>query len=141
MKVQAKIDYACKALLELAKHWPNQVPLQVNEIAERQHLPIKFLIQILIVLKQFGYVESVRGQKGGYVLAKPPKEIKLGNLFKSLSASTEGMRKGVRSRSDEVFDPIWQEGDRAMLRVLDTTTFDELVKREQALHKIPLYAI
>ena len=48
MKIIAKTDYACRALLELSLHWPKQEPLQVTAIADNQQIPIKFLIHILI---------------------------------------------------------------------------------------------
>ena len=52
MRVSAKCDYACKALLELALHWPNKEPVQIHEISEKQDIPIKYLVQILIQLKR-----------------------------------------------------------------------------------------
>ena len=85
MKISAKIDYACRALLELSLHWPSQEPLQVDQIAQRQRVPVKFLTQILIHLKQVGYVESVRGKKGGYLLRKLPKEIKLNDIMENFN--------------------------------------------------------
>src|SRR5262245_53536106 len=77
MKISAKTDYACRAILELALHWPNSVPLQISSIAGNRKIPVKFPTQILVTLKQTGLVESIRGQKGGYVLAKAPKDITL----------------------------------------------------------------
>ena len=77
MRISAKIDYACRALLELSLHWPNNIPLQINTIAQNQQMPVKFLTQILLQLKQIGYVQSVRGKKGGYLLAKAPQKIRL----------------------------------------------------------------
>ena len=141
MKIQAKIDYACRALLELSKHWPNQSPLQVSDIAERQRLPIKFLIQLLIMLKQFGYVQSIRGQKGGYILAKPPKEIRLSEILRNLSNDKDLQQSGHLSRNQDVFKAIWQETDQATFKVLSAITFEDIIKREQVLSKVPVYTI
>ena len=141
MKIQAKIDYACRALLELSKHWPNQSPLQVGDIAERQRLPIKFLIQLLIMLKQFGYVQSIRGQKGGYILAKPPKEIRLSEILRNLSNDKDLQQSGYLSRSQDVFKSIWQEADQAAFKILSAITFEDIIKREQVLSKVPVYTI
>lgn len=69
MKISAKIDYACRALLiELGLHWPDNRPMQVSAIAKRQKIPMNFLVHILITLKELGYVDSIRGKSGGYVL-------------------------------------------------------------------------
>jgi len=65
MKIPAKIDYACKAIFELAAHWPNKKPVQMQYVAEHQNIPIQFLTQIMIQLKHLGYVESIRGKRGG----------------------------------------------------------------------------
>src|SRR2546427_7062657 len=83
MKISAKIDYACRALIELALHWPDRTPLQIRTIAKRQKIPIKFLVHILIHLKQLGLTQSVRGKSGGYVLAQSPTNIKLNMIIKS----------------------------------------------------------
>lgn len=77
MKISAKIVYACRALIELALHWPNQDPLQIQTLARRQEIPMKFLPHILLRLKEVGFVESIRGKSGGYRLAKAPQEILL----------------------------------------------------------------
>ena len=84
MKISAKMDYACRALLELALHWPDLTPMQISEIAKRQEIPIKFLVHIMIHLKERGYVNSVRGNKGGYLLAKAPAEIHFGEVIENL---------------------------------------------------------
>ena len=70
MKISAKTDYACKAIFELVMHWPKPEPLAINVIARSQRIPIKFLTHILLQLKTMGMVESIRGQRGGYLLVK-----------------------------------------------------------------------
>jgi len=75
MKISAKIDYACRALIELSLHWHNQDPLQIQTLARRQEIPMKFLPHILLRLKEVGFVESLRGKSGGYRLARAPQGI------------------------------------------------------------------
>ena len=87
MKISAKIDYACRALLELALHWPNKEPLPITEIADKEKIPVKFLVHILINLKNLGYIQSVRGNRGGYLLVKNPSEINLLEVIQNLKGS------------------------------------------------------
>ena len=142
MKRSAKLDYACRALLELALHWPSPVPMQVNIIAERQNIPLKFLTQILLNLKQFGLVNSMRGKKGGYVLAKSPAEIKLGDLVKHFHAlSGESQTAAIKTKKENVFDAIWREVDEAIWNRISNVNFADIGQREKALIKVQMYTI
>ena len=83
MKLSKKSEYGLRALLELTiAH--GKTTLQRHEIADRQHIPIEFLEQILLTLKRAGLVASRRGIKGGYTLIKQPKEITLGHVIRLL---------------------------------------------------------
>ena len=96
MKISAKIDYACRALLELALHWPNSTPMQVAAIAKRQRIPMNFLVHILITLKELGYVDSVRGKNGGYVLVKHPQDVRLSAVIKNFGGLGLSSEKKTR---------------------------------------------
>ena len=142
MKIAAKTDYACKALLELSLHWPNPMPLRVNEIASRQNIPIKFLVHILISLKQLGLVQSLRGNKGGYVLARSPQEIKLGevvNYFTEKRAPKNISPKKLVKY--DVMESIWQEVESNILNNLNNINFEEISRRHRHVEKIPMYTI
>jgi len=83
MKLSKKSEYGLRALLELTiAH--GKTTLQRHEIADRQHIPIEFLEQILLALKRAGLVASRRGIKGGYTLIKQPKEITLSHVIRLL---------------------------------------------------------
>ena len=75
MKLTYKGDYALKAVLYLAERYGNG-PVTIHEISKHLDIPIKFLEQILLDLKRGGFVDSRRGKIGGYILSKPPSEIK-----------------------------------------------------------------
>lgn len=77
MKLSARTEYACIALLHLADAWADGAPVQIRRIAEEQGIPARFLVQILLQLKGFGLVTSVRGAGGGYRLNRPPQEVTL----------------------------------------------------------------
>ena len=81
MRISAKTEYACIAMLELASQYGSGEPVRIREIAERHGVPPRFLVQILLQLKGAGLVASVRGAAGGYRLLSPPDEISLGRIM------------------------------------------------------------
>jgi Rrf2 family protein len=87
MRVSTRGDYACRALLSLALHdgdGRTAVPTSVRDIAERTGLPQPYLEQILLALKGAGLVRSKRGVGGGYVLARPPADIRLSDIVSAV---------------------------------------------------------
>jgi Rrf2 family protein len=77
MKLSAKTEYACLAMLELAAAYDGGEPVQIRRIADEHGIPSRFLVQILLQLKSASLVASTRGAAGGYRLARPPAEIAL----------------------------------------------------------------
>jgi Rrf2 family iron-sulfur cluster assembly transcriptional regulator len=84
VKVSTRGDYAARALLSLALHADHEGPTSVRDIAERTGLPQPYLEQILLALKGAGLVRSKRGVGGGYVLARSPAEITLGEIVSAV---------------------------------------------------------
>lgn len=138
MKISAKMDYACRALLELALHWPGETPMQISEIARRQKIPMKFLVHIMIHLKERGYVNSVRGNKGGYVLAKAPAEIHFGDVIKDLGGLGEEKKLHRKLHTLEL---VWQEIDEDVRKIMDAVTLDTICTRERSKGKALTYDI
>lgn len=132
MRISAKIDYACKALLELALHWPNKEPLPISVIAQKQGIPVQFLTQILISLKQLGYTESIRGKNGGYLLAKEPQRIGLDQLITDLG-SIGYCSADHRSPAGQgnTMDLVWEEVDRAVVKALEEINYEEICRRHR----------
>jgi Rrf2 family protein len=83
MRLSRKSEYALLALVTLAKNYNSRL-VTISDIAEENNTPQKFLEQILILLKQSGYVKSVRGPSGGYKLSKDPSEITTAEVFRSI---------------------------------------------------------
>ncbi len=83
MKISKRGEYALRALIDIgiAQELGREL-VQINELAQQERLPIKFLEQILTQLKEAGYVDSKRGKLGGYFLAKPMKKIKFGAVIR-----------------------------------------------------------
>src|SRR5262249_20895060 len=81
MRVSAKAEYACIAMLELAANFAEPQPVRVKAIADAHGIPLRFLVQILLQLKTAGLVASVRGAAGGYQLARRPADITLADII------------------------------------------------------------
>ncbi len=95
MKMTVRSEYALLALVHLAQQKP-EVYTNVKTISEAQNIPSNFLEQILLAMKHAGYVTSIKGQRGGYRLAKPAPKISLGEilrLFDGALAPTESVSK------------------------------------------------
>src|SRR5947209_5381319 len=87
MKVSAKAEYACLAVLELALNYRATEPVRIKRIAATHRIPHGFLVQILQQLKGAGYVASTRGSAGGYLLARRPETISLGDVLTAIDGS------------------------------------------------------
>lgn len=82
MKLSAKSDYATRAVLGLARRHSAGRSLRAEDLAEEQGIPPNYLVQILIELKSQGFVKSLRGKEGGYLLARPPAEITMADVIR-----------------------------------------------------------
>ena len=140
MNISAKTDYACKALFELALHWPKKDPLAINTIAKNQGIPLKFLTHILIQLKAMGLVESVRGQHGGYLLARPPKEITVRDAVYGFAHSQVKPRK-ANLKEQHILSAIWEEAEEEFLNYIGKISFEHINDRERKRGKVPMYTI
>jgi Rrf2 family protein len=84
VKLSVKSDYAARAVLGLARHYPTGRALRVEDLASGQRVPPNYLVQILIELKAQGIARSVRGKDGGYLLARAPSDITLGDVIRAV---------------------------------------------------------
>lgn len=81
MRVSRKTDYALRALFTLVDHYGSS-PIPIRELARRNDVPKRFLEQIMLALKARGWVDSIAGIRGGYVLAKNPSKITMGEVVR-----------------------------------------------------------
>lgn len=84
MNISSRCEYACRAVVQLARHENSDVPVTAVQIAERRGIPEKYLVHILLQLKRAGLVRSIRGAQGGYLLAKSPDDITLLDLVQAI---------------------------------------------------------
>ena len=132
MKLSTRSRYGTRMLLDMAQHY-NQGPVHLGDIAKRQNIP-RSPEQIIIPLKKAHYVESVRGPKGGHLLAKPPEQITVGEIVALLE---EGSSLGECIEHAEICERsqnrrtrmIWQEAAQAMFDRLKAITLTDLIDR------------
>src|SRR6516225_6670882 len=139
MKVSARDEYACSAVLELALNYDTEAPVRVQDIAQRQTIPMKFLFQIMQILKRLDIVRSRRGTEGGFTLTRPPSQITVGDVIRAMSGPF--IQLSLESAKDSQFKPIWTDADRAIAGVLNSITFEELVRRERSGKRHLMYHI
>ncbi len=140
MRISARCDYACKALLELALHWPSKEPVQLHTISDHQGIPTKYLVHILIQLKRMNLVESMRGKQGGYNLTRHPNEITLGEVIRDTGGPLLPLAK-TAAKSESAFAAIWEEVEGVMAKVLDKVTFEDIVNKVRGKEKALIYQI
>lgn len=142
MKLSTRSRYGTRLLLDMAFHY-NEGPIRLGIIAKRQGIPLKYLEQIIIPLKNAEYVKSVRGPKGGHLLAKPPEMITVGEIV----ALLEGGIKLTKCTADPesctrsevcITRFLWKSATDAIQERLDKVNLAELVARATALGVEPL---
>jgi Rrf2 family protein len=144
MKISAKTEYACIAMMELASHYGTEEPIRIRRIAERHDVPPRFLVQILLQLKRAGLVTSVRGAAGGYQLLKPPSEISLGQIIEVINGTAPENGQGSSASPDspavKVLLKVWQEVATLEHQLLQNISLAELLERAKGQDE-PMYHI
>ncbi len=141
MKLSTRTRYGIRAILELAEYYGNG-PLQLRVIAHDQGVSVKYLEQLMAMLKAAGIIRSVRGSKGGYILAKPPGQVKVSECFQCLEGSiitTECVEDEsfCERTNDCIARQVWTEVQNAVMGVLESITLQDLVdraKNNNAIH-------
>ncbi len=133
MKISTRTRYGVRAVLELAISY-GQGPLQLKVIAQHQDISVKYLEQIIAMLKSGGLVRSVRGAKGGYILAKSPNQIKFGDVFDCLEGSVNTVdcieNQSYCARvADCLARQVWTQVQNAINNVLQSITLQDLVAK------------
>jgi Rrf2 family protein len=133
VRVSAKADYAIRAAVELAAAGGG--PLKGERIAQAQAIPIKFLENIMVDLRNAGLVRSQRGAEGGYWLARPADEINLAAVIRAVDGPLASVR-GTRSEelayegSAEPLRDVWIAVRASLRNVLESVTLADVAGRE-----------
>ena len=120
ISVTSKSRYAVVAMAELARSGSRPVP--IAQVAERRNMPVQFLEQLFSTLRRDGLLQSQRGVKGGYTLARAPEEITVLEVVQALDGK-------VGQEADEA-GGIWGEGVNALRDVFSSTTIADIARRE-----------
>ncbi len=138
MKVTARVDYAIRAVFELALN-AGASHLQAKEIADRQKIPLRFLEQILTQLKKSGLVHSIRGASGGYRLAKTAERISLRDVMETVEG--EILFVDPRVNTDSIVVRVWREIESEFLETLAAISLQDLVRRKIRADQVIVYHI
>ena len=136
MKLSVKSDYAARAVLGLARHYPTGAALRAEDLAAEGRIPANYLVQILIELKAQGIVRSVRGKDGGYFLARPTADISLDDVL----GAVHGIVFDTPALNDADCPPelrrAWQRLQQAMQAAAGAITFQQLLDESSEKEKM-----
>lgn len=137
MKLSTKGKYGVRAVFEIARHYGNG-PISIKEISERQGISFSYLEQILHKLGKAGLIDSVRGPAGGYLLARQPSELTIGDIVRVLEgpiALSHCLEPGESAEcyqaDDCVARMVWAKVGAKIEEALDSISFDDLLQRNQ----------
>ncbi|MEI8315294.1 MAG: Rrf2 family transcriptional regulator [Verrucomicrobiota bacterium] len=139
MKSSIKADYACRAVEALALHHPGVEPLCIGEIARQRSIPANYLVQILLELKRDGLIKSRRGKAGGYVLARSPREISLGDILRAIHGAVLDLPHLTDVTCPEEIKRAWRRLKAVTENEADNITFDQICA--EARHPAVMYHI
>ncbi len=132
MKISTRGRYALRLMIDIAQN-STEKPVSIKEAAKRQGISVKYLEQIISVLNNAGYVQSIRGPQGGYLLSRKPEEYTAGMVLRL----TEGPLSTVACTSEDSScerigncptSILWRKLDEAVNGVVDNITLADLIK-------------
>ena len=136
MKLSTRSRYGTRMMLDLAQHY-DQGPVQIGDVSKRENISVKYLEQLIIPLKKADFIKSVRGPKGGHMLAKPPEEITVGEIGRILEG---GINLSRCIENPEVCDRtrhcltrgVWEEATKAMYDKLNSVTLSKMINDDSS---------
>ena len=139
MKLSVKSDYATRAVLGLARHYPGGSTVRIEDLASEQSVPANYLVQILIELKAQGIAKSVRGKAGGYLLGRAPSKITLGDVLRAVHGQVFDTPALTDPNCAPELRKAWQRLKSAMDATADKITFQQLL--DEGAEKVKMYYI
>ena len=126
MKLTVKCDYAARAVLALARHYAAGRAIRVESLAKEQSIPQNYLVQILIELKSADIVRSQRGKDGGYLLARDPSEVTLGDVLHCIHGTVFEPPQGDSACPEELRIQ-WRQVQAAVDQAAGSISFRQIV--------------
>ena len=139
MLFSAKAEYACVAMIELAARYADPKPARLADIADKHGIPQRFLVQILLDLKNDGLVVSTRGAAGGYALGKMPDEVSLFDILNAIDPIEQSARQNDQLQPTVYVQnvrAVWARVVEAQHVLLKETTLADLVAQSQGLQYV-----
>jgi len=132
VKLSAKTEYACLALIELAEQHSAGATVRAGDIAARHGIPLQFLVQILRTLRSAGLVESIRGAGGGYRLSGAPRELTLATIVDLMEGRMDERPAAPKSPCSDALQSALDAAASAHREILEETTLADLVEASRA---------
>ena len=129
MKISQKLEYACRALVQLARQYEVKTLTRLEQLAKREAVSANFLVQILNDLRRAGLIESRRGKSGGYLLAMPPVEITLRQVVGAVDPSLLQSTVSAEGESGGGVRQAWDSVSKALCKALDATTIADIAQQ------------
>ena len=136
MQISKKCEYALRAVLDLSSRERGRV-FKIHAIAAAQNIPPRFLEAILNDLRQAGFVESKRGNDGGYMLARDPANITVGEVIRHVQGPIGVVQPKSNGPSsgyfygDFAFEELWKSISDDISTICDNMTFAQLLAQEE----------
>jgi Rrf2 family protein len=136
MRISSKGDYGLRALFDLAQRY-GEGPVQSDDIATRQGIPVNYLNQLLITMRRAGLIDSLRGPQGGHMLARTPEAISLLEILAALEGPllpSEPTREDLvptAPEDHELVDETWAALRARLEQILSAITLDDLCQRKR----------
>lgn len=134
-----KSDYAARAVLGLVRRTHTGAPVPAEVLAQENGIPANYLVQILIELKAQNIVRSRRGKEGGYELARPPAEIRLGDIVRCVHGQAFDTPAIHDPHCPPELQAAWQQVQTAINAALDGINFQQLA--DEGAEKGKMYYI
>ena len=139
MKVSSRGEYGVRAMVALAHHYGDG-PMSIAAVAKASSVPPTYLEQLIAPLRKAGLVESKRGARGGYQLARPPESVRIGEVYRVMEGPVAPMDCVSEDPADQTCPlidgcetrPVWLKVRDSIVDTLDSMTLADLIKDRKA---------
>ena len=131
MKLSTRGRYGTRLMIELTKNY-GMGPVSISQISKSQGIPVKYLEQLIIPLKNAGLITSFRGPKGGHMLAKPPSKINVWDLLILLESKFTLVdcvndKKACENSDECLIRPVWGRAFEAIMHIFRETSLQDVL--------------
>jgi len=136
VNVSVKSDYAARAVLSLARHYATGAVVRAETVAREQGVPLHYLSLIMVELKDGGLVRSVRGKEGGYLLARAPAEITIGDVLRAVQGALFDRPAARDGKCPPELQQAWKRLQQSLESAADGITFEQLLEESYGKEKM-----